>query len=301
MKKNLLHLSFWSFLILFSLSLSAQNSNDQSFEFVFMTDIHVQPELQAAQGLAKAIEKANSLNPDFVITGGDLIMDALKQTKGRADSLYNLYLDLQKNFKMPVYNTPGNHEHYAFYMKDEIERTDPDYGDKMFRRHIGKTYYSFNHKGWHFIILNSIMETEDRSYRGGVSAEQIEWLEHDLNGVNDETPIVISVHIPLVSAMTQIKNGALAANNKGIVINNSKEVLDLFKDKNLKLVLQGHLHYLEDIFIGGKTHFITAGAVSANWWRGPKDGIEEGFLKIKVDGDNFTYEFIDYEWEAVKD
>jgi len=302
MKKNIFKISTWVILLLLAFNLNAQdltgqNKEDQNFEFVFLTDIHVQPESQGAEGFLKAIEKVNSLNPDFVLTGGDLIMDALDQTKERADSLYQLYLELQKKFTMPVYNTPGNHEHYAFYMRDEIERSDPDYGDKMFRRYMGKTYYSFNHKGWHFIVLNSVMETEERAYRGGVSPEQIEWLKKDLNGISSETPIIVSVHIPLVSAMTQIRSGGLAVHTKGGIINNSKEVLDLFKEKNLKLVLQGHLHYLEDLYMGGKTHFITGGAVSANWWRGSRNGLEEGFLRIKVRGDEFSWEYVDFGWE----
>ena len=73
----------------------------ESFSFVFMTDIHVQPELNADKGMMKAIEKINQLNPDFVITGGDLIMDALGQTKGRSDSLYQLYQAIQNQFDAP--------------------------------------------------------------------------------------------------------------------------------------------------------------------------------------------------------
>ena len=97
--------------------------------------------------------------------------------------------------------------------------------------------------------------------------------------------------------MTQIRSGGLAVHTKGGIINNSKEVLDLFKEKNLKLVLQGHLHYLEDLYMGGKTHFITGGAVSANWWRGARNGMEEGFLRIKVRGDEFSWEYVDFGWE----
>ncbi len=277
----------------------AQEKSKSYFDFVFMTDIHLQPEDRASEGFMQAIQVANSLNPDFVITGGDLIMDALDQDKSRADSLYQLYLKLAKNFTMPVYNTPGNHEHYAYYKRDEISRDNPDYGDKMFQRYLGKTHYSFDHKGWHFIILNSVMETADRSYRGGVSPDQIEWLQSDLMSISNDMPIVLSVHIPLVSAMKQYRDGSLTTPAEGSVINNSKEVLDLFTDKNLKLVLQGHLHYLEDIFMQGKTHFITGGAVSANWWRGPRFGMEEGFLRIKIDGEDFTWEYIDFGWEVI--
>nr|NQU90394.1 hypothetical protein [Bacteroidota bacterium] len=60
------------------------------FSFAFITDIHLQPERNATEGFVQAIGELNALKPDFVITGGDLIMYALGQTWGRADSLYKL-------------------------------------------------------------------------------------------------------------------------------------------------------------------------------------------------------------------
>lgn len=297
MRKLFITLSVVVCSLTFGFQASSQNNTDEEFEFVFLTDIHLEPGRQAVEGFTKATQKVNEIGPDFVLTGGDLIMDALGQTKERADSLYQLYVNLQKKFRMPVYNTPGNHEHFGFYKRTEISQDHPDYGDRIFRKYLGKPYYSFNHKSWHFIVLNSVTETEERNYRGGISQEQIDWLTKDLKAIDSETPIVVSVHIPLISAHTQIKEGALVANSLGQVINNSKEVLELFADKNLKLVLQGHLHCLEDLYLGGKTHFITGGAVSARWWEGPLDGLEEGFLRIRVKNGEITSEYIDYEWD----
>jgi len=54
---------------------AATTSN--TFTFAFLTDIHVQPEKSAMTGFQQAIDSVNKLNPDFVITGGDLIMYAL--------------------------------------------------------------------------------------------------------------------------------------------------------------------------------------------------------------------------------
>ena len=62
-----------------------------------MTDIHIQPEENAVAGFTQALDSVNKLNPDFILTGGDLIMDALGQSYGRADSLYNLYMEVIKN------------------------------------------------------------------------------------------------------------------------------------------------------------------------------------------------------------
>ena len=106
-----LSLIYLSLLLILSVAISLNSCTDnaKSFRFVFMTDIHLQPERRASEGFASAIEKVNALDPDFVITGGDLIMDALGQSFGRADSLYNLYQTMLPLFKMPVYNTMGNH------------------------------------------------------------------------------------------------------------------------------------------------------------------------------------------------
>ena len=87
-----------------------KEQNDDSFTFTFLTDIHLQPELRAPEGFQMAIDSVNAIAPDFVITGGDLVMDALNTSHERADSLYNLYMEMTKGFNMPVYNTMGNHD-----------------------------------------------------------------------------------------------------------------------------------------------------------------------------------------------
>ena len=267
------------------------------FTFAFMTDLHVQPEKRADEGVARAIEKVNELGPDFVITGGDLIMDALGQTQGRSDSLYRMYDSLQQGFEMPVYNTLGNHELFGIYERSGVDRSHPLYGEKMYEKYLGKPYYAFDHKGWRFYIFDSVDDTGEGRYYGHVDSVQLAWLKEDLEGVDPETPLAVSVHIPLITAYTQISKGSTEANSRGLVVENSREVLDAFGDHNLKLVLQGHLHILEDIYIDG-IHFITGGAVSANWWSGPRNGMEEGFLVLKVHGEELEWKYVDFGWEA---
>ncbi len=273
-----------------------QPAGEEQFSFAFLTDIHLQPEKNAVEGFRMAIAEVNTRQPDFVITGGDLIMDALGVSYERADSLYKLYEEVSKDFTMPVYNTLGNHEVFGIYEKSGIEPDHPDYRYAMYEKRLGETYYSFDHKGWHFMILNSVIETEDRHYIGMIDAEQMEWIKEDLLGVDPATPIIISTHIPFITVFTQILYGEYAPEYHGLVVENAREVLDLFTDHNLKLVLQGHLHYQEDIEVYG-THFITVGAVSARWWNGPNHGVEEGFLMVDVEGGDFSYEYVDYGWE----
>jgi len=277
--------------------IQCEQPKEEGFSFVFMTDIHLQPERNAPEGFKQAIDTVNELKPDFVITGGDLIMDALGQSYGRADSLYKLYADVAKNFNMPVYNTMGNHEIYGIYEKSGAEITHPEYGEKMFEVRFGKSYYAFEHEGWKFMIINSIEDTKKDGYIGKIDDKQIEWIKQELEKTDTTQPIVLSTHIPFFTAFMQKYYGSTRANDSSLVIYNAKEVVDLFENHNLKIVLQGHLHTVEDIFIDD-IHFITGGAVSAAWWRGANRGFEEGFVLVNVKGEEFDWEYIDYGWEV---
>lgn len=279
----------------------ASPSYSQDFSFIFMTDIHVKPENDAAIGFKKAIDTANKLPADFVITGGDLVFDVLRGNKPRADSLFQLYKSSIQHFRMPVYNCIGNHELYGIYRDESgLDSTDKDYKYGMYERYLGPTYYSFDHKGWHFIVLNSIEEYKLR-FIGLIGPRQMEWLKKDLATVDANTPIVVVTHIPLVSAFQQVfPSPDNATAEGGQWISNRNEVLALFNDKNLRLVLQGHLHWLEDINVGNKTRFITGGAVAGRpTWRGTLHN-EEGFLHVKIKDGEIFWDYIDYGWEARK-
>jgi 3',5'-cyclic AMP phosphodiesterase CpdA len=270
---------------------------DDSFSFAFLTDIHLQPELGASYGFQWAIKEVNRRKPDFVLTGGDLIMDALNQSYGRVDSLYTLYQEMSEKFKMPVYNTMGNHEVYGWQRNEPGIEAHPEYGKKMFEKRLGKRYYSFDHKGWHFMVLDAVYLLEKGGYLGRIDEEQINWVRDQLHTVDPETPIVLSAHYPFITSASQVVRGSTVANPEGMVIINSREVLALFSEFNLRLVLQGHLHFLEDIFVQNQVHFITGGAVSGKWWNNnPESKPEEGFVMIHVDGKNLDWEYVDFGW-----
>jgi len=196
-----------------------------------------------------------------------------------------------------VYNTVGNHEVYGWHRDEKDIEQHSEFGKKMFEKRLGDRFYSFDHKGWHFIVLDAISRSEEGGYTGGIDEEQILWLAKDLQKVDKASPIAISAHMPFITSATQISRGSLAANNPGMVIPNSMEVLGLFSEHNLRLVLQGHLHYLEDIYIQNQVHFITGGAVCGEWWSNtPESKPEEGFVMVHVDGEELDWEYVDFGW-----
>ncbi len=297
MKKLTLFTLIIGFLISCQPTTKKANKTDNNFSFVFMTDIHLAPERHATEGLLQAIDTINKLAPDFVLTGGDNIMDALGQKESRADSLYTLFETTIKKLKMPVYYTLGNHEVFGLYKESGVSPDNKYYGKKMYENKLGKRYYSFDHKNWHFVVLDGIGFTEERRYYGVVDSVQVNWLKHDLANTEKSKPVAVCIHIPLVSIGTQINRGPTEGLQKSSVITNAHEIISILEQHNVKLVLQGHAHFLEDIYYNG-IHYITGGAVSAVLWRGTRPGLEEGFLKIDISGDKFSWKYIDYGWDV---
>lgn len=277
------------------LAAAALPAAETSFQFVHFTDTHIQPELHAREGCEKAFAAINDLKPDFAVAGGDLVFDIAEVTPARAKELLDLYTTTAKGLKMSVHYVPGNHDVYGLSPKGKIEPTDPMYGKKMFEDRIGARYSSFDHKGWHFIQLDSI-GVDGRGYRGEIDPEQFDWLKRDLEKTGPKTPIVITAHIALVTSMVQflIPQGSP---QKGFVVVNAKEVLDLLSKYNVKAVLQGHTHVREIVSYNG-CQYITSGAVSGNWWKGLRFGHPEGFGLLTVKGDTINWEYRTYGWKA---
>ncbi len=275
---------------------------EREFRFVHFTDLHLKPEDGAEQGVLKAVAAVNALDPapDFVITGGDLVSDVLEANFERADLLFNLYEKCLGQLNCPVHHGIGNHDILGWYPESDVAENHPEFGKKMFAGRLGEgsTWKSFDHKGWHFVLLDSLeWDEQNEDYMGLVCDEQLVWLKDDLAAVDNSTPIAVMTHIPFVSGVEQLRSGANAALNNRIGVTNSLEVLELFEGKKLILILQGHLHRDEQLRIEGRK-FVMSGAICGQWWSGPNHATEEGFGIFDVNGADVQYRYHDYGWEV---
>ncbi len=252
----------------------------EPFSFLFLTDTHIQPELNATHGVQLAIERARTQPVDFAIQGGDHVFDALGVSKARATQLFDLYAKTEQDLGLKVHHTLGNHDVFGVYLASGTAPTDPAYGKKMYADRFGSTYYSFNHKAHHFIVLDSIGITADHHYEARIDDDQLAWLSKDLAAQAPGTPIIVTTHIPLVSAVQSYTLPApQAASGNGFI--NGPATLKLFEGHNILGVLQGHTHINETVLWHG-IPYITSGAICGNWWHGTRLGTPEGFTVVTV-------------------
>jgi 3',5'-cyclic-AMP phosphodiesterase len=266
-----------------ALDLVADTKTPGSFEFVFFTDTHIEPELEAPHGCELCFKKIAALKPEFAIMGGDHVYDATSVGADRANTVFDLYKKTEQSLQMPIHHAIGNHDPFGIIEKSGVPASDPAYGKKMYEDRIGKTYYSFDHKGYHFVVLDSIQPTDDRLWEARIDDKQMAWLAGDLQGTSADTPVIGVVHVPLVTAFSTF--GADPTRPAGkystLTVANTPQVLEAFEGHNLIAVLQGHTH-VNEIVEYKNTQFITGGAVCGNWWHGPRMGFPEGFTVVSL-------------------
>ena len=275
------------------------SANSQDFSFLFITDCHLQPELDAVQGCHQAFRHARTIPADFVIQGGDHVFDALGVPRERATSLMDLYTKTEQDLGLKVHHTIGNHDCFGVYPVSGVSPSDPLYGKKYFQNHFGELFYSFDHRGVHFIVLDSIGITADRAYEGRVDQAQLTWLAADLKAVAIAKPIIVITHIPLVTAFEAYEPApAMPPLHHGLSVANAYEVLPLFEGHDVLGVLQGHIHINETVTWHG-IPYITSGAVSGNWWRGIRMGTPEGFTVVSISGGKLTTRYETYGFRSI--
>jgi 3',5'-cyclic AMP phosphodiesterase CpdA len=278
-----------------------------SFRFLYFTDTHIQPELDAGTGCRMCFAQMVHEPVQFAVCGGDLVFDALAVDRTRAHLLWDMYRQTSSSLHVPVHYVIGNHDVFGLTPKSGVEPSDAEYGKKAYQDRFGSTYYSFDHLGWHFVVLDSIGLHPDRSWTGQVGQEQILWLKADLEKAGAHTPVIVVTHIPLVTGAVNYVSRAdwlqktpdVGSLVNTLMVTDASEVIDVLLGYNVRVVLQGHTHVNEEIEFRG-LRFMTSGAVSGNWWRGARAGSAEGYSVVRVGADgNVEREYRTYGFHSV--
>jgi predicted MPP superfamily phosphohydrolase len=251
----------------------ARRQSTAEFTFIHASDTHLSAaSLPRMQLLRKLVERTK---PAFVLITGDLVRDALRVGEAEARGYYEMLVAELKQFRVPVWTVPGNHENFGIERdKSGVTAEHPLYGKQMYRHYLGPNYYSFTWGGIRFLGVDSI-DVDDMWYYGHVDAAQLEWIKRDLAAAPDTTPVVTFNHIPFSSAAERLDGyedeppapTLITVNGKRQfrhLVSNMADVLAALKPHRLEVALGGHLHARETLEYrtdDGLLRFHQAGAV----------------------------------------
>lgn len=224
--------------------ISWAKESDKNFTFAYVSDSHL-THIKGTefvrnfdQGLKKAVTEVNFMfpKPDFVVFGGDLAQLGKREEVDHG-------LEIMSSIRYPIKWVVGEHDYYL------------DLG-KYWEEKVSKLYYSFDHKGVHFVVLNSILTYDDWMYKRWATPEermgnmarldnpegspfmvrdqQINWMKKDLSSVKKDTPIIVMSHSPLYKIFKPWN----------FWTEDSEKVQEILKPFKQVTVLHGHVHQI---------------------------------------------------------
>lgn len=200
-----------------------ETAHSADLSFVQISDSHMgfnkaaNPDVAAT--LQAAVEKINALpqRPDFLLHTGDISHLSRPEQFDTVDQI------LKSAGTKDVFFVPGEH--------DMLEDNGKTYLDRYGKATKGAGWYSFDHRGVHFIGLVNVMNLKAGGL-GSLGQEQLEWMETDVKNLKSSTPIIVFAHIPLWNVYPEWGWGT----------DDSGQALGYLKRFGSVTVLNGHIH-----------------------------------------------------------
>ena len=260
--------------------------------FAHLSDIHVKPGQVPEAGMARALHHVQSLKKsvDFIVNGGDAIMDSLEADKSRTQAQWDLFHSiLKKENSLPVYHTIGNHDVWGWFIKENKPDADRLYGKAWVVEtlELPGRYYSFSKDHWHFIVLDSTQLNPAGGYIARLDGEQMAWLRQELEKLPRDRFVCIISHIPVLSICAGLFFDKTESNGDLLVKRNLmhtdfmalKKLFRLYP--NIRVCISGHIHLQEEIEYLGIKYYCN-GAVSGNWWKGAFQEFEPAYAVMEL-------------------
>jgi 3',5'-cyclic AMP phosphodiesterase CpdA len=232
------------------------------FTFMQISDSHVGFDRPANPNVLSTLEvainkvKAVPTKPAFMIHTGDISHLSKPSEFDDAERIIS-------QARLDVHYVPGEHDVID-------ENTGKLYMERYGRGTKGAGWYSFDANGVHFVGLVNVVNLKAGGL-GNLGADQLAWLEDDLKGKTDSTPIVVFAHIPLWVVYPQWGWGT----------EDGERVLGMLKRFGSVTVLNGHIHQIIQK-VEGNVAFHTARSTA---FPQPTPGAAPSPGPMKVDDD----------------
>jgi hypothetical protein len=218
-------------------------ASDAVFQFVIFGD-RTGGEPAGLKFLRQAVHDTNLLDPDLVMTVGDLIQGYNRPNEWIRQM--NEYREIMAGLKMNWFPVAGNHDIYWDFRDESRPKI---HHEANYEKHFGPLWYAFEHKQVGFIVMYSDegdLETGEKGFNEGrlqnVSPAQMKFLETALDNLASCKQVFVFLHHP------RWLGGGYTGSNWPDVHRR------LVEAKNVTAVFGGHIHQMT--------------------FQGPTDGIE---------------------------
>ncbi len=257
-----------------------------SFRFLQVNDTHCLT-LECGEYLTGVVRQMKTEGADFCLLAGDLTDKGDRRCMETVKAAF-------AGLNGPMYPVIGNHDH----------RTPTDcaaYTDAFPHR----LNYRFEHAGWQFVALDT---TEgQRSEKTTVQPATLRWLDDTLPQLDKKKPTVLFTHFPLGSGTAPSASApdsltGLMQNLSTAIVTvkyrplNADELLERFREFNLRAAFSGHYHAFTECR-RGPTVFTTDRCCALK--RANHDGSKEkGYFVCDARDGNIQRRFVEFKTPA---
>jgi hypothetical protein len=213
----------------------------------------------------RAVDEINRLRPDFAVMIGDLIPG---YNNGALDAEWKVFREHASRLAVPLFLVPGNHDIFNSEAR------------AYWIRNVGRTFYSFDHKGCHFVVLNT--EEAHNGNGSGLAEAQVLWAVEDIRK-SDARQIFVLLHKPFF----------LPGQDPGAPWDEWGRVRAALKGRRYT-VFGGHEHCLQRQVLDGRRHFVLGPTGGECHVQADKAlGLFHHFTMVTVEGEEAHIAFIE--------
>jgi 3',5'-cyclic-AMP phosphodiesterase len=229
-------------------------------KFGICADAHLNLMHDAPSRLGTFMAAMEREKPDFIIELGDFTPP---------DERAAAFFEIWNGYEGEKYHVIGNHETDGGYPLQQV----------LAMRGMSRSYYAFDKKGIHFIVLdgNDRRSPESKPYFRFVGPVQVNWLKRDL--AESVHPVVVFSHQELFCPSGETDMG----------IENHAEIREIFRQHNLDrpgqrviACFNGHTHFDYAEQIDG-IWYLTVTSMAYHW-------LGEGYTHVRY-GEDIDREF----------